>query len=588
MKKAVPEPSVITIHWVHALKLFEPSLKNIIPMINNNTIVNQVPRDELKTWQELTSHAKNIKNQHMLDLFAQDKQRFDKFSIQLPSMLLDYSKNLITDETMSKLIALAKECDVEGWRKKMFNGERINSTEDRAVLHVALRNRSLTPIMLDGENITNEVELALSKMKVFTEEVRQGKWLGYSGKPITDIVNIGVGGSNLGPQMVTEALKPYSDGSVNVHYVSNVDGTQIADVLRPLNPEKVLFIVSSKTFTTTETMTNANTAQKWLTSSSFDENAIAKHFIAVTANKAHALEFGINQQNIFDMWDWVGGRFSLWSAIGLPIALNLGFEKFLDLLQGAHDIDQHFCQTELESNAPVILALLSVWNCTFLGAQSQAILPYDQSLHMLSAYLQQAEMESNGKSVDWYGKAINYPTVPSIWGELGINGQHAFYQYLHQSNNVVPSDFIGSVESITPVQGHHETLMANFFAQTQALMCGVNETQVRADLKVKGRTEEYINKVAPHKIHKGNRPTNSILMTRISPYSLGNLIALYEHKIFVQGIILKICSFDQWGVELGKGLANKIQNQLVSGELNNSHDSSTAGLIDFYTKANKK
>lgn len=540
------------------------------------------PRTSLTTWQQLESHASEMKNEHMNTLFKADSQRFEKFSLKLPSMLLDYSKNIINQKTLTLLFALARDIKLETWRDRMFTGERINFTEDRAVLHTALRNRSSNPTILDGVNITNEIEKELALMQAFVEQVREGKWKGYSGKRITDIVNIGVGGSNLGPQMVTEALKQYSDNSLNVHYVSNVDGTQIADVLRPLTPENVLFIVSSKTFTTTETMTNANTAQQWLTSSSFDDSAIAKHFVAVTANKDNALKFGIQKQNIFGMWDWVGGRFSLWSAIGLPIALDLGFDKFIELLEGAHDIDQHFCQTELESNAPVILALLSVWNCTFLGAQSQAILPYDQSLHMLSAYLQQAEMESNGKSVDWDGNAIDYPTVPSIWGELGINGQHAFYQYLHQSNNVVPSDFIGSVESVTPVKEHHETLMANFFAQTQALMCGVDETQVRADLKAKGRTEEYINKVAPHKVHKGNRPTNSILMTRISPHVLGSLIALYEHKIFVQGVILKICSFDQWGVELGKGLANKIQDELISGELNEHHDNSTAGLINFY------
>jgi len=540
------------------------------------------PRTSLASWQHLTAHAAEMKQRHMSDLFANDKQRFDKFSIQLPPFLLDYSKNLIDDETLKGLIALAKDCDVESWREKMFSGERINTTEDRAVLHTALRNRAQKPIILDGNNVTENVQQALEQMKSFSEKIRQGLWKGYSGKRITDVVNIGVGGSNLGPQMVTEALKQYSDNSVNVHYVSNVDGTQIANVLRPLNPEKVLFIVSSKTFTTTETMTNAKTAMKWLTSASFDQSAIAKHFVAVSSNKKNATEFGIAEENIFDMWDWVGGRFSLWSAIGLPIAIDLGFDRFLELLEGAHDIDQHFCQAPLEQNAPVILALLSVWNCTFLGAQSQAILPYDQSLHMLSAYLQQAEMESNGKSVTWDGDTIDYPTVPSIWGELGINGQHAFYQYLHQSNNVVPADFIGSVESVTPVQGHHETLMANFFAQTQALMQGVDENQVRADLAAKGRTPDYIDKVAPHKVHKGNRPTNTILMKRISPRSLGSLIALYEHKIFVQGIILQICSFDQWGVELGKGLANAIQQELESGSISTSHDSSTSGLINFY------
>ncbi|WDD98300.1 glucose-6-phosphate isomerase [Thalassomonas actiniarum] len=539
-------------------------------------------RTSLASWQALSDHAGQMKQAHMNDLFNQDKQRFNKFSLQLPALLLDYSKNLVTEHTMEKLFALARDCDVSGWREKMFTGEAINRTENRAVLHTALRNRNLDPLYVDGENISAQVEQTLGKIKTFTEKVRQGHWLGYSGKRITDVVNIGVGGSNLGPQTVTEALKQYSDNSIKVHYVSNVDGAQIAEVLRPLNPEKVLFIVSSKTFTTTETMTNATTAVKWLVSSSFDERAIAKHFVAVTANKSNAREFGIAQENIFDIWDWVGGRFSLWSAIGLPVALDLGFDKFLELLEGAYDMDNHFRQAPLAENAPVILALLSVWNCTFLGAQSQAILPYDQSLHMLSAYLQQAEMESNGKSVTWNGEPVDYATVPSIWGELGINGQHAFYQYLHQSNNVVPADFIGSVESVTPVKGHHETLMANFFAQTQALMCGVDEAQVRADLKASGRQSDYIDKVAPHKVHKGNRPTNTILMKRITPKTLGSLIALYEHKIFVQGIILQICSFDQWGVELGKGLANKIQQELTEDGLKGDHDSSTAELISFY------
>jgi len=540
------------------------------------------PRTSLKSWQALVDHAEKMKNQHMSDLFKENPQRFNQFSIKLAPFLLDYSKNVIDKQTMTKLLELAKECDIEGWRKKMFAGERINPTEDRSVLHVALRNRSHKPITLEGKNVDEDVQQALNKMKIFSDNIRQGRWKGYSGKRITDVVSIGVGGSNLGPQMVTEALKQYSDNSVNVHYVSNVDGTQIANVLRPLNPEKTLFIVSSKTFTTTETMTNAKTAMRWLVASSFDDSAIAKHFVAVSSNKKNATEFGIEPENIFDMWDWVGGRFSLWSAIGLPIAIDLGFEKFIELLEGAHDIDNHFCEAPLEKNAPVILALLSLWNCTFLGAQSQAILPYDQSLHMLSAYLQQAEMESNGKSVSWDGEAIEYPTVPTIWGEIGINGQHAFYQYLHQSNNIVPADFIGSVESVTPVQGHHETLMANFFAQTQALMQGVNEQQVREDLKAKGRTAEYIDKVAPHKVHKGNRPTNTILMDRISPRSIGSLIALYEHKIFTQGILLKICSFDQWGVELGKGLANNIQAELAKKTISEKHDSSTKGLMSFY------
>ena len=572
------------------LKLTALSFLNIVTQTLVNYALGRVmsSRQSLNSWKKLEILAEEKQSQHMNDLFANDSQRFDKFSIELPKLLLDYSKNLIDSDVMTALFALADECEVTQWRKKMFAGDKINKTEDRAVLHTALRRSDTTPLWVDGENISESVASQLTKMEDFVNRVRQGHWLGYSGKRITDIVNIGVGGSNLGPQMVTEALKHYSDNSVNVHYVSNVDGAQIVEILRPLDPEKVLFIVSSKTFTTTETMTNAKTAINWLTASSFDDKSVAKHFVAVTANKENAMSFGIEADNIFDMWDWVGGRFSLWSAIGLAIALDLGFDKFKDLLAGANEMDQHFADAPIEQNMPAIMALLSVWNTTFLGAKSQAILPYDQTLHMLAAYLQQAEMESNGKSVSWDGDEINYATVPSIWGELGINGQHAFYQYLHQSNNVVPADFIGSVESVTPVKGHHETLMSNFFAQTQALMTGVNEDQVRTDLKAKGRTAEYIDKVAPHKVHKGNRPTNTLLLKRIDPKTLGSLIALYENKIFVQGIILQICSFDQWGVELGKGLAASIQEELESENVSSSHDCSTARLIAYYKKATMK
>jgi len=539
-------------------------------------------RESLPSWQALISHAQIMTKEHMKEMFVDDNQRFKRFSIKLPLLLLDFSKNLITEQTLSKLVKLAQDCDIESWREKMFNGERINTTENRAVLHIALRDKSGNPLIVDGVDITVDIKLVLAQIRVFSEKVRQGQWFGYSGKAITDVVSIGVGGSNLGPQMVTEALKKYSDKRINVHYVSNVDGTQIAQVLRPLNPETVLFIVSSKTFTTSETMRNANTAMKWLVASSFDESSIKKHFIAISANKKNVTDFGISTSNIFNMWDWVGGRFSLWSAIGLPIALDIGFDNFTQLLEGASQIDEHFKNEQLSSNAPVILALLSIWNCTFLGAKSQAILPYDQSLHMLSAYLQQAEMESNGKSVNWHGKKINYATVPSIWGELGINGQHAFYQYLHQSNNIIPADFIGSIESNTPVKGHHETLMANFFAQSQALMQGVSEDEIRNSLQDKKLSSEYIDKVTPHKVHEGNRPTNTILLNRISPKSLGSLIALYEHKIFVQGIILQVCSFDQWGVELGKGLANIIEKDLLSKTENQAHDCSTAALIAYF------
>ncbi|TQV88936.1 glucose-6-phosphate isomerase [Aliikangiella coralliicola] len=544
-------------------------------------------RTSLNSWKELETHAKQIKDRHMRDLFAEDKQRFEHFSVKLNRFLIDYSKNLITQETMDKLLALAQETEVESWRDAMFSGDRINKTENRAVLHASLRNRSKTPVYLDGENVTEQVEQELTRMEAFVSQVRRGDWRGYTGKPIRDIVNLGVGGSNLGPQMVTEALKNLSDHSVRTHYVSNVDGTQIAEVLRPLNPETVLFIVSSKSFSTTETLTNAQTAMRWLVSAAFDDKAISKHFVAVTAKPDKAQEYGFHPDNIFRMWNWVGGRFSLWSAIGLPIALEFGFEKFIELLEGAHEMDKHFQSAPLDKNAPVLMALIAVWNTTFLGCQSHAILPYDQTLHMLAAYLQQAEMESNGKSVTWNGEAVTYPTVASIWGGLGINGQHAFYQYLHQSKNIVPADFIGSIESATPVKGHHETLMANFFAQTQALMCGVNEEQVRADLTVKGRQPGFIDQLAPHKVHSGNRPTNTILLKKLDSWTLGALIAMYEHKIFVQGILLQICSFDQWGVELGKGLAEKIQVELTEGQANVEHDSSTLHLMEYY-KRNKQ
>lgn len=542
-------------------------------------------RTLLPSWKKLVSHAEEMKQQHMVDLFANDSERFSKFSIKTPTFLFDYSKNLMSDETFTLLLDLVKDCDVEDWRTKLFSGEKINKTEDRAVLHTALRNRDSNPVLVDGENVTGEVQNALNHVKAFSDKVRYGEWVGYTGECITDVVCIGVGGSNLGPEMVTEALAEYGSKDIQLHYVSNVDGTQVANVLRHLAPETTLFIVSSKTFTTSETMTNATTAMQWLVAAAFDKNAIAKHFVAVSSNKEKATGFGIKEENIFDMWDWVGGRFSLWSTIGLPIAIDLGFENFISLLEGAHELDSHFCNTPLEQNAPVIMAMLSLWNTTFLGSQSQVILPYDQSLHRLPAYLQQAEMESNGKSVSWEGERISYTTVPALWGEIGINGQHAFYQYLHQGNTIVPADFIGSVESLIPVNDHHDILMSNFFAQTQALMQGVTEEQVREDLAAKGMSAEEIDKVAAHKVHEGNRPSNTILMQKLTPKTLGSLIALYEQKIFVQGILLQICSFDQWGVELGKGLANKVYAELSADTLSANLDSSTYGLLDFYKSA---
>ncbi|VAV97803.1 Glucose-6-phosphate isomerase [hydrothermal vent metagenome] len=536
------------------------------------------------SWQFLESQCKLGKGLHLKDLFAADPDRFDKFSLQVENILFDYSKNLVTDEIMAGLLELAQSVDVEGWRTKMFSGGRINITEDRPVLHVALRNMTAEPIIVDGVDVMEQVSCELDRMKRLTDDIRSGKWRGYSGKPITDVVNIGIGGSNLGPQMVTEALRKYSDGKIRVHYVSNVDSFQIAQVLRPLNPEQVLFIISSKTFTTRETLTNAGTARNWLLASSFDEMAIDRHFIAVTANRANAIAFGLPEDNIHDLWDWVGGRFSLWSAIGLPIALNLGFDNFERLLAGAFAMDQHFLKAPLNENMPVIQALIGIWNSSFLGMQTQAILPYNQSLHMFSAYMQQADMESNGKSVDWDGNDVPYPTGSIIWGQLGINGQHAFYQYLHQGKNVIPADFIGAVESSTTVRGHHEYLMANFIAQTQALMTGIDRDQVSEELRAKGKSEAYIENLVCHKVHQGNRPTNTIMLERIDPHSLGALIALYEHKIFVQGIIWRVCSFDQWGVELGKELANHILPQLEKNAPVENQDSSTVGLINFYKR----
>ncbi|NQZ23281.1 MAG: glucose-6-phosphate isomerase [Colwellia sp.] len=544
------------------------------------------PRTSLPSWMKLVKHVIQMKKIDIKTLFREDRQRFNKFSIRLPHMLFDFSKNNISDETMKNLISLAHECEVEKWREKLFSGMAINSTEERAVLHTALRNIGNSAIQVNNENVMTAIDATLTKIEHFSRLVRCGEWQGYSGKAITDIVNIGVGGSNLGPQMVTEALKNHSNKQMNVHYVSNVDSTQISNVLSPLNPATVLFIISSKTFTTTETIINAKIAMNWLKAELVDESAIKQHFVSVTANKQKAIDFGIAEENVFELWNWVGGRFSLWSAVGLPIALALGFDVFKELLEGAYELDQHFCSAALEDNAPIILALISVWNCTFLGRKSQAILPYDQPLHMLTAYLQQAEMESNGKSVTLNGNLVNYPTVPLIWGTLGINGQHAFYQYLHQSSNIVPADFIGSIKSASPLAKHQDTLIANLLAQSQALMMGVSEQEIQEDLKAKGYKEAYINSIAPHKIHRGNRPTNTLLLNSISPRAIGGLIALYEHKIFVQGVILQICSFDQWGVELGKGLATEIQKELAENQYNKDHDASTLGLIKYYQSEN--
>lgn len=517
-----------------------------------------------------------------------DPDRFDKYSLKVQNILLDISRNPINDQVMALLQQLVREAGIEEWRERMFNGDIINSTEQRAVLHTALRNRSGTPVMVRGKDVMPVIEHELKRIRVFVNAVRKGKWRGHSGKRITDVVNIGIGGSDLGPRMVTQALKPYADDTLKVHFVSNMDGVEIANVLRELNPERVLFVVASKTFTTSETITNAETARNWLMASSFDPRAVAKHFVAVSSNVEAVKAFGIAPENIFQMWDWVGGRFSLWSAIGLPIALYLGFRQFEELLQGAHDMDLHFRNAPLERNAPIWMALTTLWNSTFLGRSSQAILPYDWPLQKFSAYLQQAEMESNGKSVDRDGNPVPYSTGSIIWGQLGIDGQHAFYQYLHQSNTVVPADFIGSIESSTPVQGHHEKLMANFFAQTEALMAGISADDVRRDLTAKGMAADDIERLIPHKVHRGNRPTNTLLLDRLDPRTLGALIALYEHKIFILGVIWDICSFDQWGVELGKTLAKNILPELQSGNIKPDHDDSTRNLMQYFVEKRRQ
>ncbi|MDK1313085.1 glucose-6-phosphate isomerase [Pseudoalteromonas ardens] len=539
-------------------------------------------RTQLSSWQALTTASEQLKTQHLKSLFEQDATRFDLFSRQIPGLLFDFSKQLIDKDTFGQLINLAEQCDLAQWRDKLFAGEKINITEDRAVLHVALRNRGNTPIYVDGENVMDQVNAELEKLKVFSHKVRSGDWLGYTGKAVKDVVAIGVGGSNLGPQMVTEALSSYADDTLNVHYVSNVDGVQLAHVLDKVSPETTLFVISSKTFTTSETMTNARSSVAWFLESAQNEAEIAKHFVAVSTNLEKTRAFGIADENVFTMWDWVGGRFSLWSAIGLPIALYLGYDKFEAILEGAYEIDEHFKHASFEQNIPLIMALLSVWNTSFLGYQSQAILPYDQALHMLPAYLQQGEMESNGKHVTFAGQTVPYTTVPLIWGMTGINGQHAFYQCLHQGNVIVPADFIASVKPQRDVAKHHDILLSNFFAQTEALMAGVNEQQVRSDLAAKGKSEAEIERLLPHKIHEGNRPTTSMILDEVDAKAVGRLIALYEHKIFCQGIILEVCSFDQWGVELGKGLASAIESELTQDNVEHAHDSSTAGLIAYY------
>ena len=532
-------------------------------------------------WQNLQKHYDNQKDFQMRVLFAQDPERFKTFSLDFDGLLLDFSKNRITSETMKLLQALAVECDVPGWAKRMFTGEKINLTENRAVLHIALRNRTNRPILVDGRNVMPEVNAVLDHMDKFSKAIRSGQWKGYTGKAITDFVNIGIGGSDLGPVMVTEALKHYADGP-RAHFVSNVDGTQIVETLKTLSPETTLFIIASKTFTTQETLTNAHSARDWLLAAAKDQAAVAKHFVALSTNEQEVRKFGIDPAHMFEFWDWVGGRYSLWSAIGLSIVLSIGYENFVEMLEGAHAMDEHFLNAPPEKNLPITLGLLGIWYNNFFGERTHALLPYDQYMHRFPAYFQQGDMESNGKGVTRQGEKLDTASGPVIWGEPGTNGQHAFYQLIHQGTQMVPADFLAPIETHNPLGEHHLILLSNFFAQTEALMKGKTADEVRRELEKDGLKGDALEKLIPHKVFTGNRPTNSILFHKLTPKTLGVLIALYEHKIFTQGIIWNINSFDQWGVELGKELAKAILPELEKPGTITSHDSSTNGLINRF------
>lgn len=533
-------------------------------------------------WLALNAHRQEVAHLQMRELFAQDPQRFERFSLKFQDILFDYSKNRITEKTMTLLLALAQQAKLRDWIAAMFSGEKINHTEGRAVLHVALRNRSNRPILVDGEDVMPEVNGVLAKMRDFSDKVRNGTWTGYTGKPIADIVNVGIGGSDLGPKMVTLALKPYTRAALRSHFVSNVDGTDMAETLKQLNPETTLFLIASKTFTTQETMTNAHSARDWFIQNGGNAGAVAKHFVALSTNEEGVTDFGIDPANMFEFWDWVGGRYSLWSAIGLSIALAVGMDHFEELLTGAHEVDEYFRTEPLETNIPVVMALLGIWYNNFWDAQSHAILPYDEYLARFPAYFQQGDMESNGKSVTKAGEPVDYTTGPIIWGEPGTNGQHAFYQLIHQGTKLIPCDFIAPVHSHNPVGNHHPILLANFFAQTEALMKGKIAEEVRVELQQSGVSGAALETLVPAKTFTGNRPSNSILVDQITPKTLGSLIALYEHKIFTQGVIWQINSFDQMGVELGKQLAKAIEPELADATPVTSHDASTNGLINYY------
>jgi len=538
---------------------------------------------ETIAWQKLTAHFMMMQATHMRELFEEDPTRFEKFQLRFNDILIDYSKNIINEETIELLIELAEEVGLKESIEAMFRGDKINQTEHRSVLHVALRNRANTPVYVDGKDVMPEINKVLDQMKSFSEQLLSGQWKGFSGKRITDLVSIGIGGSDLGPLMVTEALWPYRS-TIKPHFVSNVDATHIVETLKNLDPETTLFVIASKTFTTQETMTNAESAKAWFNEKTNGKGEVAKHFVAVSTNTKSVTEFGIAPANMFVFWDWVGGRYSLWSSIGLSIACTIGFENFTQLLQGAHEIDNHFKEQPFEKNIPVILALIGIWYGNFYDAHSEAILPYDQYLHRFAAYFQQGNMESNGKSVDRNGEAVLYQTGPIIWGEPGTNGQHAFYQLIHQGTKLIPCDFIAPAVSQNPLSDHHAKLMSNYFAQTEALMLGKTEATVEAELKKAGMNSEEIKFHLPYRVFSGNRPSNSMLFKKLDPHTLGSLIAMYEHKIFVQGVIWNVFSFDQWGVELGKVLAKKILPELTSNDLISSHDSSTNGLINHFKR----
>ena len=532
-------------------------------------------------WKALEAHQKIVAQFHMRELFKKDPCRFEKFSLHLNGMLLDYSKNLINEETMQLLLALAEQAGVKRWAEKMFSGEKINTTEKRAALHTALRNPSRKPLDLDGKDIMREVQRNLDHMRRFSDAVRSGNAVGHSGKSFTDVVNIGIGGSYLGPLMASEALKPYGSPYLRLHFVSNVDGTHLAETIKPLNPESTLFIIASKSFTTQETMLNANSARQWLLARLPGE-AAAGHCVAITANPKEATKFGIPANHVFEMWDWVGGRYSLWSAIGLPVAISVGMDNFNELLAGANLMDEHFLSAPLARNMPVILALLGIWYNNFFGADTYAVLPYDQYLRYLPVYLQQLEMESNGKRIDRAGEPVDYATAPVIWGEAGTSGQHTFYQLMYQGTRLIPADFLASCETHNPLNEHHAVLLSHFFAQSEALMQGRTESELKADLDAQGAIGEYSEQRAKHETFPGNQPSNSILFKKLDPKTLGLLIALYEHKVFVEGVIWNINSFDQWGVEAGKRLAARIRSELTSNGKTGTHDASTNGLINCY------